>query len=67
MNRTTKSDSNINNRITVNTKTLMGMLDCGRASAVRIGIDADARIQIGKRVLWNVAKVRSYLDSVDSQ
>lgn len=49
---------------TVNTPTLMELLDCGRASALQIGIAAGARIQIGKRVLWNLPKIRRYLDSI---
>ena len=55
------------NKLTVNTSSLVSMLDCGRASAVRIGEEAGARIQIGKRVLWNVEKVRTYLNSCSTE
>lgn len=50
------------NRITVNTETLAAMLDCGRASAVKIGTAAGARIQIGNRVLFKVSAVERYIN-----
>ncbi len=40
------------------------MLSCGRVSAVEIGTAAGARIQVGRRVLWNVKKVQQYLDAI---
>lgn len=40
------------------------MLSCGRVTAVQIGTNASARIQLGKRVLWNVRRVNAYLDSI---
>lgn len=52
------------NRKTVDTPELQQMLGCGRKSAVDIGIAAGARIQIGRRVLWNVSKIEKYLDAV---
>lgn len=52
--------------IMVNTETLMKLLSCGRYSAVRVGIDANARVQIGRRVLWNVARVRQYVDAIST-
>jgi len=51
------------NRLTVNTETLAEMLDCGKATAVKIGDAAKARIRLGKRVLWNMRKVQEYLDA----
>lgn len=48
----------------VDTKELQEMLSCGRATAVQIGNSAGARIQIGRKVLWNVRKINSYLDSI---
>lgn len=50
----------------VSTEDLCKMLCCGRPSAVRIGQEAEARIQTGRRVFWNVSKIRKYLDSVSS-
>lgn len=51
-------------RITVNADTLAGMLDCGRATAIKIGTDAGARVQIGTRVLFKVAEVERYISEL---
>lgn len=52
----------LKDRITVNANTLAGMLDCGRATAVKIGTEAGARIQIGNRVLFKVDAIKEYLN-----
>ena len=49
-------------KVTVNAETLAKILDCGRPTAMKIGADAGARIQIGKRVLYKVDKVNEYLN-----
>lgn len=65
MNRTTKMcDSLPFGKASIDTKELQEMLSCGRVTAVQIGNDAGARIQIGRRVLWNVKKINLYLDSI---
>lgn len=51
-------------KIAVNTNDLQAMLGCGRRSAVQIGELAEARIQFGKRVFWNVEKVRAYVNAI---
>ena len=51
-------------KMTVTTEELQKMLSCGRVSAVEIGTNAEARVQIGRRVLWNVKKVSDYLDAI---
>ena len=51
-------------RIAVNTDDLRQMLGCGRNRAVDIGNRANAKIMIGSRPLWNVARIQSYLESV---
>ena len=53
-------------RITVTTEDLQALLSCGRKSAVDIGELAEARVQIGKRVFWNVEKVKAYIDLISS-
>lgn len=50
--------------LTVNADTLAGMLNCGRATAVKIGTDAGAKIQIGRRTLYKVSIIEKYLESV---
>ena len=68
MNKTSINKSaGMNNRMTVNSETLANYLDCGRATAVKIGEAAGAKIQIGKRVLWNTEKVKQYLDGITSE
>lgn len=63
MNRRTQID-NIADYKAVDTETLQGLLTAGRKTAVEIGTAAGARIQVGRRVLWNVAKVQKYLDAI---
>lgn len=53
--------------LTVNAEILAGMLDCGRATAVKIGTDAGARIQIGRRALYNVSIIERYLDAMSGE
>lgn len=54
------------NPISVDTNGLQTILSCGRSTAVQIGLDAQARVMVGKRVLWNVSKVQTYLDAVST-
>lgn len=64
----TKRFNNVdtNDKIAITTEELQSMLSCGRSSAVQIGQMAEARIQIGKRVFWNVKKVREYIDLISA-
>ena len=52
--------------IAVDTMTLAQMLSCGRASAVKFGDEAGARIVIGRRVLWSVERINQHLREVAS-
>lgn len=47
--------------VTVDIEGLSAMLSCGRATARKVGEQAEARICIGRRVLYSVDKVRQYL------
>jgi len=40
------------------------MLSCGRATARKIGEQAGARIEIGRRVLYSVDAVKKYLETL---
>lgn len=53
----------LNNRLLVNTHELMLMLGCGRPSAIEIGTEAGARMMLGRKLMWNLAAVRKYLDN----
>lgn len=64
MNKTRKSDLEASKKILLDTMELQEILSCGRASAVKIGTRANAKILVGRRVLWNREKVRNYLNGV---
>lgn len=64
MRKTLERDNDTKNNLTVNAETLAGMLDCGRATAVKIGVDAGAKIQIGRRTLYKVSIVEKYLGAL---
>ena len=53
-------------RLTVTTEELQSLLGCGRKTTVEIAEEAGARVQWGKRVLWNVNKVKVYLDLISA-
>ena len=52
--------------ITVNIDKLSAMLSCGHATARKIGEQAEAKIIIGRRVLYSVEKVKNYLSYLQS-
>lgn len=60
----TKRNNSFDNRITVTSDELALFMGCGRKAAVNAGTEAGARVQIGRRVLWNVRKVQEYLDRI---
>ncbi len=62
--RKTNCEENVSLRLAVNTNELPLILGCGKDTAVKIGTEARARLQIGKRVLWNLEKIQDYLNSV---
>lgn len=47
--------------IAVDIEKLCAMLSCGTATARKIGEQAEARIIIGRRVLYSVEKIKKYL------
>ena len=51
------------NNLAVDTAGLQSLLSAGYPTAVEIGA-AGAKIHVGKRVLWNVSKVKKYLDEI---
>ena len=48
----------------VDTPGLQELTHSGRKTAVEIGLAAEAKITVGRRVLWNVEKVRKYLEYI---
>lgn len=51
------------NKITVDINGLQALLSLGRASADDIGEKAGAVIRVGRRKLYNVDKVKNYLNT----
>lgn len=47
MHKTSESELYISQKILITTKELQEMLSCGRYSAVKIGTDAIARVDVG--------------------
>lgn len=60
----TKQIKTLEDRRMVDTNGLQAMLSSGRKTAVEIGTAARARVQVGRRVLWNVKKIEQYLDTI---
>lgn len=60
----TKQIETLEDRRMVDTNGLQVMLSSGRKTAVEIGTAARARVQVGRRVLWNVKKIEQYLDTI---
>ena len=48
----------------ITTPQLCDMLNVGRATAEEVGKKAGAKVKVGRRVIWNVAKIQAYLDKV---
>ena len=65
--RATKKSEMVMNQVAVTTENLQNILDCGRPTAVEIGTLAKARVEIGRRVLWNISKIQKYLDSISTE
>ncbi len=60
----TKTKNTKGEKMLVDTLGLQEMLSSGRPAAVQIGTEAGARVQIGRRVFWNVRKVHQYIDTI---
>lgn len=64
MNKTSNNQEIRDNigQICVNMETLTTMLDCGRPTAESIAKLSGAKFKIGKRALYNVEKIKNYID-----
>ena len=58
------TEYNTENRLTVDIEDLMAMLSCGAVTARKIADYAEAKIIVGRRVLYNVDKIEKYLDAM---
>ena len=52
------------NRLTVAVERLVAMLSCGEVTAKKIADYAEARVVVGRRVLYNVDKIKKYIDAM---
>lgn len=48
-------------KLLITTEELMEALSCGRRRAIKIGEIANARVEIGRCVRWNVDILRDFL------
>lgn len=62
MNKTAKRESDI--ILMVDIDGLSAMLSCGHVTARRIGEQADAKIIVGRRVLYSVDRIREYIRQI---
>ena len=67
MRKTLDRNKDDEKKICVNAETLAQMLDCGRATAVKIGTDAGAKFNIGRRAFYKVSVIEEYLDTLLSK
>lgn len=65
--RATRKFENATEKKTVDTAGLQALLTAGRKTAVEIGTAANAKIIVGRRVLWNVSKIQRYLDEISGE
>jgi hypothetical protein len=61
MNKTTKNNDIMLEKMLVDTEELKHMLSCGRKTAIDIGEKSMAKVLEGRRVLWNVQKIKEYV------
>jgi hypothetical protein len=64
MRKTSQLNGLTNDKVTITTKELQAMLSSGRRTAVNIGTAAEAEVRIGKRLLWNVDKIKKYVNEI---
>lgn len=57
-------ERNTRDKVAVDLEALAAMLSCGKDTARKIGEEAEARICIGRRVLYSVSKIEAYIDRI---
>lgn len=65
MNMNYTSRENLNNKILVDLEGLMELLSCGKVTANRIGSEAGAVMYFGRRKLFNVQKIKDFLNNAN--
>lgn len=64
MNKSKNNMDSFDECLSVDVYGLMKILNAGRVSAEKIGKDAGAQFRVGRRVFYNVPKVKRYIDSI---
>lgn len=64
MNLRTKENVQSTNVRLMDTEELRAYTNLGRNNAMKLGEEIGARVQIGRRVLWDKKKVDEYFDSL---
>ena len=61
------SKSNDNLKLSASREELEEILGCGRATAERVGEEANAKFKIGRRTLYNLEKIEEFINSITNQ
>lgn len=67
MRKTNVEPVEFKDKLAMGSAELSQALGCGKPMAIQIGSQAKARVQVGKRVLWNLNKIQRYLDSIATE
>lgn len=54
----------IDRPLLVDTEGLKALTQTGKNTAIKIGMEARAKVQLGRSVRWNVRKIETYLNSI---
>lgn len=57
----------IDRPLLVDTEGLKALTQMGKNTAIKIGIEARAKVQFGRSVRWNVKKIETYLNSISTE
>ena len=57
-------ESRMLDKLTTDTHGLMIMLNAGRKTSTEIGVAAGAKIVFGNKILWNVKKIKDFINSI---
>ena len=64
MRKTNCADEDFSKKLTVDINGLQSLLSCGMSTARKIGKDSGAEIHLGRRVLYVVEKVKTYINEM---
>ena len=59
------NEQNLSDRLLVDLKGLITLCSCGRIAAEKIGEQSGSVVRVGRRKLYNLEKIREYINSVE--